>query len=373
MMDAGSCTTLEHVNVPPAQTWNYLKINEATLRMPTPPAKGEVTSRLPRLFCAVEDGIGEAATRWVEDSAGDARYIEVPRHTRREEPILVEVDADEGQVADTGVLVREGAEATVALVSHATGDGRTHSANLVRIICERGARLTVNEVVALGNTHTHLEGLGIQVGEDATVTLRQYALGGHQVALGMAVDLVGDRSRLELETRYFANGEELLDVNHVVRQRGRDTRADLHAHGLLDDAAQKTLRETIDLVHGASRSKGNESETVLVVGEGVTNKTLPVILCDEDDVQGNHGASIGSVGADQLAYLAARGLSEEAAFALFARAVFDDAMIHAAVSEARAAALARATEVLGADVARDLSEALELGQDSPAERDDATC
>ncbi|MBU5895455.1 SufD family Fe-S cluster assembly protein, partial [Vibrio cholerae O1] len=69
------------------------------------------------------------------------------------------------------------------------------------------------------------------------------------------------------------------------------------------DYAYKTLRETIDLVHGAKGSKGNEAETVLVASDNVMNETLPVILCDEDDVLGNHGASIGSIGPEQLAYL----------------------------------------------------------------------
>ena len=78
---------------------------------------------------------------------------------------------------------------------------------------------------------------------------------------------------------------------------------------ILADSAKKTMRETIDLVHGAKDARGNEAETVLVTGDDVVNKTLPTILCDEEDVQGNHGATIGSIGPDQLNYLADRGLS----------------------------------------------------------------
>lgn len=352
--------TLEHVNTPPAQTWNYLKIDEATLRLPVPTSTGEVPARLPQLFGRMEDGIGPEATRWVERSAGDSHYIEVPRSTVRERPIILEANAATGAVCDTGVMLREGSEATIVLVSHGADDSETISANLARIVCEGNVRLTVVEIVALGDGGTHLEGLGIEAGARTTVKLRQYALGGGNVAMGLGVNLLGNGARLELETRYFANGQEHLDVNHVVRQRGRDTRADLHARGLLDESAHKTMRETIDLAHGSKGSKGNEAETVLVLGDDVVNKTLPVILCDEDDVQGNHGASIGSVGPEQLDYLANRGLSEDEAYALYARAIFDDAVIHAGCGTGRAAVLARAQRVLGADTAGDLAEALEL-------------
>ena len=44
-------------------------------------------------------------------------------------------------------------------------------------------------------------------------------------------------------------------------------------------------------------------ETVLLANKGVDNKTVPVILCDEDDVAGNHGATIGHVRDEQLFYL----------------------------------------------------------------------
>ena len=317
----GALTTLSHVNVPYSQTWNHLNVNEASLRMPQPIHRGEVTARLPQILRQVEAGIGAEAVAWVESSAGDARYIEVPRGTHREEPLLVEANADAGEVRDTGILVREGAHATVAVVSHAAGAASSagsthtetattvsaarafhrHSANLVRIIAERNATVRIVEIIALGEDSTHLEGIGIEADGGASIEVRQYALGGGQVALGFEAQLRGRSSRLQLDLRYVARGHERLDVNQMVRQL--DTRCDIQSTGVLADSAHKTLRETIDLVHGAKGSKGNEAETVLVTGDDVVNRTLPVILCDEDDVAGNHGASIGSVSAEQLAYL----------------------------------------------------------------------
>ena len=69
---------------------------------------------------------------------------------------------------------------------------------------------------------------------------------------------------------------------------------------------------------------GSEQETVLLADERVANRTVPVILCDEDDVAGNHGATIGHVAADQLFYLKCRGLSQEAAEGLFATATLEE-------------------------------------------------
>ncbi len=359
-------TTLAHVNVPPAQTWNYLRINDIAFEVPVVRTKGEVLTRLPHLFDGVEVGVGAATTSWIVSAAGDARYIEVKAGTRRVEPIVIDIDAAAGDVRDTGVLVREGAEASIVVAVHGASTGTT--ASLVRIVAERGAHVSLIEVIAPSGSAQHLEAVGIEAGEGAEIEVRQYALGGTKVAFGICVGLTGARAHLEQECRYLARGTDTLDVNHVVRQRGRNTRSQLTTSGILADAAKKTMRETIDLIHGAKGAKGNEVETVLVTGDAVINKTLPTILCDEDDVAGNHGASIGSVSAEQLAYLADRGIDEAQAEALFARAIFDDAVIHAPEAISRAAALARAEEVLGAEVARDVAEGLGL-TDGMAEKE----
>ncbi len=357
-MDTTATTTLAHVNVPYAQTWNYLHINDIAFTVPTPDAKGKVYEAAPRLFDAVDAGIGEEAARWVVASAGDVRYVEVPRHTVREEPVVVNVSA--GQVANTAIMVREGATVNVAVVA-TSGEAEpgTTTAALTRIIAERDATVNLIEIVADGDATNHLEGVGIKADDRATVNVRQYALGGAKVAFGIGVELAGDYSRLDLTMRYHASGEGTLDVNHQCRISGSHSRAEMHASGVLADAARKTMRETIDLVHGAKDARGNEAETVLVTGDDVVNKTLPTILCDEEDVQGNHGATIGSIGPDQLGYLADRGLSREEAESLFVRAIFDDAIINAPVAAAHDAAVARAEAVLGADVAHDLDQSQE--------------
>lgn len=61
-------------------------------------------------------------------------------------------------------------------------------------------------------------------------------------------------------------------------------------------------------------------EDVLILGEDAINQTVPLILCAEEDVEGNHGASIGRPADEVLFYLASRGLSEEDACNLLARA-----------------------------------------------------
>lgn len=357
---------LSHINVPPAQTWNYLRVNEVDFEVPVPAEHGAAFNRLPRVFDGIECGLGDEAVEWIVATVPEARYIEVPAHTKREEPIVI-VAAGESACSDTGVCIREGAEATVVIAASADPSGDALTAALTRIIVERGACAHIVEVIAHGGANRHLEGLGIDAAKDARVHVHQYFLGGARVAAGMACNLAGDDSAFKLSCRYLVGNGELLDINHIVRARGRNTREDMTVSGMLGEGASKTLRETIDLIHGAKGSEGNESETVLIAGENIRNKTLPTILCDEDDVAGNHGATIGAISPEQLAYMQGRGLSEDDAVALFMRSIFDDALIHSPEPISSAAVALRAEAVLGSEMSRDSLEALDVDPFAHAE------
>ena len=361
---------INRANVPAAQTWNRLRANSLSVTVPNHADAGTVYLPLPRLFERIECGMGQEVTDYVESQAFKSDFYNVPAHTKREEPIVVAVSAAQNQCANTGIIVRKGAEATVVIAafagdvdgdaptgSDANDDALPTSAALTRIVVETGAKLHLIEMLGVNEDQQHLESVGLEIHQDAAVDVKQYALGGSTIGLGLTANLVGARARLDLNNRYHATHEETLDINHLVRMRGTSTRAQLTESGVLNEAAKKTLRATIDLVRGAKDAQGNEIETVMILGDDVVNKTMPVILCDEDDVAGNHGATIGSVSPEQLDYLAARGLSRQDAEQLFIRALFEDAIINAPEEISHRVAVERCEAELGAEIAHDYDEA----------------
>ena len=384
---------INRANVPAAQTWNRLRANSLSVTVPNHADAGKVYLPLPRLFERIECGMGQEVTNYVESQAFKSDFYNVPARTKQEDPIVVAVSAAQNQCANTGIIVREGAEATVVIAAFA-GDASDSGANasdanasdnapaasnalptsaaLTRIVVEAGAKLHLIEMLGVNEGQQHLESIGLEVHQDAAVDVKQYALGGSTIGLGLTANLVGARARLDLNNRYHATHEETLDINHLVRMRGTSTRAQLTESGVLNEAAKKTLRATIDLVRGAKDAQGNEIETVMILGDDVVNKTMPVILCDEDDVAGNHGATIGSVSPEQLDYLAARGLSRQDAEQLFVRALFEDAIINAPEEISHRVAVERCEAELGAEIAHDYDEAAASDDEAAGSKDAAS-
>ena len=50
------------------------------------------------------------------------------------------------------------------------------------------------------------------------------------------------------------------------------------------------------------------------------NRSMPLILCQEDDINGEHGATIGRLNDDELFYMESRGIAREDAERMIVRA-----------------------------------------------------
>ncbi|MNT06745.1 FeS cluster assembly protein SufD [compost metagenome] len=96
-------------------------------------------------------------------------------------------------------------------------------------------------------------------------------------------------------------------MNHF----GKKTNSSIIVKGALKDEAKKVFRGTIDFKTGAIKSIGEESENVIALSAKVKTDSIPLLLCGEDDVSGNHSASVGKINEDKLFYLMSRGFNKK--------------------------------------------------------------
>ena len=97
----------------------------------------------------------------------------------------------------------------------------------------------------------------------------------------------------------------------------------MEAQGALKDNAKKNYKGTIDFKKGCKKAKGNENESCMLLSKTSKSISLPILLCSEEDVEGNHSSSAGKVDDKQLFYILSRGFSEKEAEKLIVRAKFN--------------------------------------------------
>ena len=122
----------------------------------------------------------------------------------------------------------------------------------------------------------------------------------------------------------------------MIRQEGRYTDANMQVRGVLLDRSIKTFRGTLDFVQGARGSVGKEDEEVTILSPHARNRSVPLMLSHEGDVDGHHAVSIGRMDEDKLFYLMSRGLDERAARQLIVEASFAPVLARIENEELRA-------------------------------------
>ena len=278
-----------------------------------------------------ETGVGRDARAYLNFLAGGTAVLATEPGDEASATVRVSARPGTSSSASIDVVAAEDSELDLAIsIDAACGaDQAAFAGSALRVFAGERSRVNVTVYLTCGAGVTCVEDSGFILDDDARVTVRHVVLGGSFTATGLAADLRGDRSRIDIDTSYLGAGADERDFNYIVRHRGKKTECNLDANGVLTGTSKKILRGTIDLMHGAKGAQGNERETVLLANKGVDNKTVPMILCDEDDVAGNHGATIGHMRPEQLFYMGCRGLSEKQAEELFISAKLEDAAITA--------------------------------------------
>lgn len=320
------------VNPLPARTWNWLRVNDTVLKEEVITERGNMMVKKPESvtvmteqnpqILSVTTGMGKEMDRFVDDGNVEIQIFTTKADTKENEPLRLNFCYEDKSrsINRIGIHLLPGSELTVIMDFTSPEGGEGTAAVQTKIYAEENAVLHLIQIQRLGKKFRLLDDFGADCREKAEVKTVQLLLGGKDTYLGNYTTLEGTQSSLESDIGYLAGGDGHLDMNLVALHTGKKTNSRMDVAGTLSENATKIFRGTIDFRKGCAGSVGNEKEDVLLLDDTIVNQTVPLILCDEEDVEGNHGASIGKIDEELLFYLESRGIREEDAYAMMAKA-----------------------------------------------------
>lgn len=149
--------------------------------------------------------------------------------------------------------------------------------------------------------------------EKAEAYFASAELGGDIVIVHSRGKLAGRKAVMHESDLYTAEGTQHLDFFYNIDHYGEDSESDIDVKGALAGKSKKVFRGNIDFKRGCAGAVGSEGDYAIQLDPETKNISLPLLLCTEDNVMGNHASSAGQVDPDTVYYLMTRGLSEEAA------------------------------------------------------------
>ncbi len=325
------------INNLPILTWNWLKINNVPFSYSAAvnAADSTVAGTLPEgvsykadagsdtgAYAGIATGVGKNTDSVFTEAKVRTALITAKKNVHVSAPVLISFDqADRSSTASAQIIRAEEGSSVTVIISYTSPESAS-GFQAVRTLCSAGKNAYIHlvKVQLLGSSFTQIDDTGTFCEEGGRVEVTQIILGGKETYAGVAAALPSYQSSFKSDTAYLCMGEQKLDMNYIVRHTGRKTDCKMSVKGTLSGNAVKTYRGSIDFKSGCAGATGNEQEETLLLSPTVVNKSIPLILCDEEDVAGEHGATIGRLGEDTLFYMQSRGISKQSAEQIMARA-----------------------------------------------------
>lgn len=348
-MDIYMSKNLRNINPTPVRTWSWLGVNDITIddNLSDTDALDTKVSyqifhdrgidvKLENMSDAYNSsdilknielrGISEEANNQLLKNYNSGFYVETVQSQRIKDLVRIDyiLDREQSAIVDNnGIYARENSEITVVVNYMSKDEPKGTHNGLFRVYGEKGAKINLILLQNLSEKSTHLNTCVATLEDKATINYTIVELGARNTVTNLVTNLQGDESSAKVHTVYMGDKERVIDINYIVNHFGRETKSNIEVKGVLQDKCKKTFKGTIDFKKGSAKSVGKEDEYTVLLSDEIRNRSVPMLLCREDDVSGEHAASSGKIDEDKLFYLMTRGFSKAEAKKLIIEAAIN--------------------------------------------------
>ncbi len=195
---------------------------------------------------------------------------------------------------------------------------------IIKLNVSDGAKVNVILINLLNNKSMNLQSIQNNIGDKSSVNYTVVDIGGRTSISNYYSNIYGDFGSNEIKTIYLGTENQVKDINYIAELYGPNTDINIDVQGALRNNSKKNFKGTIDFKKGCKKAVGNENEYCMLLSDNSKSIALPMLLCSEDDVEGNHSTASGKVDNQELFYIMTRGFEYNEALKLMVKARFNE-------------------------------------------------
>ena len=269
-------------------------------------------------------GVGKVLINQLNENCNKKLNLKVDCLQNKEIIIDFKFDSDNDTLLEhIEIVTSKNTKSTIILKYSSNDDNQYWHNGVLKVHAHNNSEVNIiisNLMNANSNNFMSIENI---LEENAKVNYTIIDFGGKNSITSYYSNLTGDFSDNRLNTIYLGKENQLFDLNYIGELRGKKSNIDIEVQGALKDNAKKHFKGTIDFKKGCKKAKGNENEACMLLSDTAKSLALPMLLCSEEDVEGNHSSSAGKIGDKELFYIMSRGFELKEAMKLMVRAKFN--------------------------------------------------
>lgn len=221
------------------------------------------------------------------------------------------------------ILAEEGSKATIYLKYDAKEEVEAFHNEIIKVFAKKESNIKLVIINLTSNKTNNFVTIDSVLEENAKLDYTIIDFGGKNSITNLYSNLLGNQCDQNINTIYLGKEEQIIDLNYIGELRGEKSNINIEIQGALKDNAKKHFKGTIDFKKGCKKATGNENEFCTILSDTAKSLALPMLLCSEEDVEGNHSSAAGKVGEKELFYIMSRGFELKDAMKLLVRAKFN--------------------------------------------------
>lgn len=322
------------INETPVRTSRNFNINNIKLENINIPEKlepfnnleiiGEITINENIDNTELTYGIGSELTNQIKNNSN--KKIKMTINKKTKEPITLNFKLDKNNinlVENIEIILEENTKSNITIKYETEEIENAYHNGIIKIIAKNNAKSNITIVNLLNETTNNFISIENTLLENSKINYCIVDFGGKNSITNYYSNLEGKQSENKINTIYLGKENQLFDLNYIGQLKGEKTNIDIEVQGALKDTAKKHFKGTIDFKKGSKKAKGNENEFCMLLSETARSIALPMLLCSEEDVEGNHSSAAGKVDDKQLFYIMSRGFTQKDAMKLIVKAKFN--------------------------------------------------
>lgn len=285
---------------------------------------GENTITQDILGCDLTYGLSDELTKQQEEHANQKLKLTIDSKENKETQIIFNFDSKNLQLVEhIEIEAKEETKGTVIIKYKSQEEIEAYHNGIIKLHAKKKANINVILINLMNQNSNNFISIENKLGEEAKVTYTIVDFGGKNSITNYYSNLKGTSSNNILNTIYLGSNNQTIDLNYIAELRGEKTNIDIEVQGALKDTAKKHFKGTIDFKKGCKKATGNENENCMLLSDTAKSIALPMLLCSEEEVEGNHATSAGRVGEKELFYIMSRGFNKKEAMKLMVKAKFN--------------------------------------------------
>lgn len=268
-------------------------------------------------------GINKKLTNQVKESANKKIKMIIDSNENIEKQFQFNIDENNNVlVEDIEIIAEENTKSTI-IIKYISEEIEAYHNGIIRLVAKANSNINIVIINFINTNSNNFISIENTIETESKVKYTIIDFGGKRSITNYYSNILGDNADNTLDTIYLGRKDQVFDLNYIAELKGKKSNINIEVQGALNDNAKKHFKGTIDFKKGCKKATGNENETCMLLSEKAKSIALPMLLCSEEEVEGNHSSSAGRIEEKELFYIMSRGFNLKEAMKLIIKAKFN--------------------------------------------------